>query len=241
VPPQVGFLGSFAALPLQELLLLLGVLVQVQALQLAGWLDWLAALLGTAAAEEDPFDGALGRSPPPPPLGRLPGSRRQPPSPPYTSHPPPMPEPWGPGHTRPPPTPTGEAAAAVAVAGGAALCLAVAMSAPWATLLLVRALRRPAFLAAVAAAGGPGSGSSEVALAAAGRRQAAVAAAVVLSCGLAPLVSPSASLVAVKWARGLRQVGVRLRCCASLAAVAAPAALAATALALLVVWAQAVL
>ncbi|EFJ49011.1 hypothetical protein VOLCADRAFT_90419 [Volvox carteri f. nagariensis] len=62
--------------------------------------------------------------------------------------------------------------------------------------------------------------------------------ALVVAANLAPALSLSGSLTALRWGLGLREMGVRMRCCKILVSGLAPAALAGMAVALLVLWIQ---
>ncbi|KAG2482427.1 hypothetical protein HYH03_018631 [Edaphochlamys debaryana] len=241
-PSEVSFLGTFAALPWANVVLLLGVFVLVQALQVHGWLDSMAAVLDAMAAAGDPV-----HAPPPHPTGPHMHAPRGMPSPP--SPPPPAYAPLSTG------TAAAAAASAVFTAGWLCICLAICMTGQSAMVLLARAMLRPQFLATSTGAlaaptaytGAAVAAAADAELAAAlGRAGAGVVrrgahVALVVAVGLAPALSLSASITALRWGLGLRHLGVRMRFCRHLVSGLAPAALAATAAALLVLWGQCVL
>ncbi|GLC36433.1 hypothetical protein PLESTM_000446100 [Pleodorina starrii] len=230
-PSEVSFLGTFAALPWANILHLLGWFVLVQALQVHGWLDWLAHLLTAITLAKEPASTANEAA------AADGGSS------------------------------SASVAGAVFGIGWLSLLLSLCMTGQSATLLLARvmlmmgphvqtssgsavatAARVQAGSQTAAAMGlctdrgvGPGFGGGASDSDCGGGISAAqhgARLALVVAANLAPALSLSGSLIALRWGLGLRDLGVRLRYCKYMVSGLAPAAIAGTAVALLVLWGE---
>ncbi|GFR52628.1 hypothetical protein Agub_g15218, partial [Astrephomene gubernaculifera] len=162
-PGEVGLLGSLAALPWGGAVLLAGLCVMVEALQVHGWLDALASLLAalitTASTSQgegaDPATATAGGQ-----LGGAAGAHLAGSSTPATST----------AFTllSPALTTAASTAAAVFTLGWLSAALSVVMTGQAAAVLLARAMMRPAFLSALSLAAAGGSGVGNGALSAVG-------------------------------------------------------------------------
>ncbi|GIL68201.1 hypothetical protein Vafri_21467 [Volvox africanus] len=258
---EVGFLGTFAALPWANTVLLLGWFVLVEAMQVHGWIDVLAHFLTTIATVKEPttsptaYSAAAGATNPIAADVDATGA--------------------GGGSS------VGAIAGAVFAIGWLSALLSIGMTGQLAALLLARVVMRPEFLAtlqpvaaaasettlttglisltnnnntvAAAAATAANSGVSTAAAAAAavtnhggsgfhgfGAVQRGAQLALVIAANIAPALSLSGSLTALRWGLGLRSLGVRMQCCKYMVSGLAPAVLVGTVAALLSLWGQCV-
>ncbi|GLI63732.1 hypothetical protein VaNZ11_006795 [Volvox africanus] len=261
---EVGFLGTFAALPWANTVLLLGWFVLVEAMQVHGWIDALARFLTTIATVKEPTTSSIAYSTP---AGA---------SNPITTDADATGASGG--------SSAGAIAGAVFAIGWLSALLSIGMTGQLAALLLARVAMRPEFLAAlqpVAAAASEttlttglislttnnnNTAAATAAIAASAtsgvRTAAATAAAVtnrsgsgflgfgavqrgaqlalVIAANIAPALSLSGSLTALRWGLGLRSLGVRMQYCKYMVSGLAPAVLVGTVAALLALWGQCV-